>query len=270
MGRNLHFGVREHAMGGILNGIACHGGLIPYGATFLIFSDYMRPPIRLAALTDTQVIYVFTHDSIGLGQDGPTHQPVEQLAGMRAMPKLVVIRPCDANETAEAWKMALRTRTRPTALILTRQNVPTLDRKKYAPASGLEKGAYILADPAGGDPEIILIATGSEVQLIATAADELRKKGVRARLVSMPCWEFFEEQSTTYRDMVLPPGIARRLAVEAASPLGWNRYVGPLGDIIGIESFGHSAPANVIMDRYGFTVDNVVARALRLMGSTRL
>jgi transketolase len=265
-GRNLHFGVREHAMGGILNGIAAHGGLIPYGATFLIFSDYMRPPLRLAALSGLQVIYVFTHDSIGLGQDGPTHQPVEQIPGLRAIPNFTMIRPCDANETAQAWIAALRNRKAPTALVLTRQNVPTLDRKKYTPANNLKKGAYILRDSPGDRPELILIATGSEVQLIVKAQDELEEKGIRVRTVSMPSWELFEKQPREYRESVFPPEIKKRISVEAASPEGWHRYVGCEGDIIAVVNFGHSAPGQEVMEHYGFTVENVVQRALKLLG----
>lgn len=265
-GRNLHFGVREHAMGGILNGIAAHGGLIPFGATFLIFSDYMRPPMRLAALSGLRVVYVFTHDSIGLGQDGPTHQPVEQLPGLRAIPNFTVIRPCDANETAEAWIAALLNRGGPTALVLTRQNVPTVDRTKYAPAKGLRKGAYVLRDSPGAQPEIILIAAGSEVQLILKAQDELERRGIRARAVSMPSWEMFEKQPQDYREAVFPPDLGKRLAVEAASPQGWHRYVGGQGDIIAVTDFGRSAPGPEVMENYGFTVENVVRRALSLLG----
>lgn len=265
-GRNLHFGVREHAMGGILNGIAAHSGLIPFGATFLIFSDYMSPPMRLAALSGLHVIYVFTHDSIGLGQDGPTHQPVEQLPGLRSIPKFTTIRPCDANETAQAWIAALRNRGAPTALVLTRQNVPTLDRNKYAPATNLKKGAYVLRDTPGGRPELILIATGSEVQLIVKAQEELENRGIRARVVSMPSWELFEKHNKEYRESVLPPEIKKRIAVEAASPEGWHRYAGCEGDVIAVTGFGHSAPGEEVMKHYGFTVENVVDRALKLLG----
>lgn len=265
-GRNLHFGVREHAMGGILNGIAAHGGLIPFGATFLIFSDYMRPPMRLAALSGLQVIYVFTHDSIGLGQDGPTHQPVEQIPGLRAIPNFTTIRPCDANETAQAWITALRNRDAPTALVLTRQNVPTLDRNKYASAGNLQKGAYVLRDSPGGQPELVLISTGSEVRLIVKAQDELEKKGIRVRTVSMPSWELFEKQPPDYRESVLPPALKKRLSVEAASPEGWHRYVGCEGDIMAVTGFGRSAPGPEVMEHYGFTVENVVQRALKLLG----
>jgi transketolase len=265
-GDNIHFGVREHAMGTILNGLAVHGGAIPYGATFLIFSDYMRPPIRLAAIMKQGVIYVFTHDSIGLGEDGTTHQPVEQLAGLRAIPGLVVIRPGDANETAVAWRVAIKNRHRPVALVFTRQNVPILDRTVFADPEGLERGAYVLAEPDGGDPELIIIATGSEVALAAEAWKRLCEQKVRARVVSMPSWELFEEQPREYREAVLPPGVKARLAVEAASPQGWCRYVGDAGAIIGVDRFGKSAPGEVMMREYGFTVDNVCARALDMLG----
>jgi len=265
-GRNLHFGVREHAMGGILNGIAAHSGLIPFGATFLIFSDYLRPPMRLAALSGLQVIYVFTHDSIGLGQDGPTHQPVEQLPGLRAIPNFTTIRPCDANETAQAWIAALLNRGKPTALVLTRQNVPTLDRNKYAPAENVRKGAYVLRDSPGGRPELILIATGSEVQLILKVQDELESRGIWVRTVSMPSWDLFEKQNLEYRESVLPPDIKKRISVETASPEGWHRYVGGEGDSISVTRFGHSAPGSEVMEHYGFTVENVVQRALKMLG----
>ena len=264
-GRNLHFGVREHAMGGILNGIAAHRGLIPYGATFLIFSDYLRPSLRLAALSDLQVIYVFTHDSIGIGEDGPTHQPVEQLPGLRAIPNLTCIRPCDANETTHAWFAALRNRRGPTALILTRQSVPILDRDKYAPAANLRQGAYVLRDSPGGEPELILIASGSEVQLIVKAQEELEKKQIRVRAVSMPSRELFEKQGPDYRESVLPARMKKRIAVEAASPEGWHRYAGCEGLIIGVETFGHSAPGQEVMNNCGFTAENVVNQALKLL-----
>ena len=252
-------------MGGILNGLALHGGTIPYGATFLIFSDYMRPAIRLAAIMRRQVIYIFTHDSIGLGEDGTTHQPVEHLANLRAIPHLIVIRPCDANETAAAWRVALETRDRPLALILSRQAVPTLDRSVFAPAEGLRRGAYVLADAEGGPAEVILIGTGSEVSLLVQAQQELKSHHVRARIVSMPSWELFDEQPEAYRRSVLPPEIPARLAVEAASPQGWSRYVGDWGDVIGVEDFGVSAPGPVMMREYGFTVENVVKRTRALL-----
>ncbi len=265
-GRNVYFGVREHGMGGILNGIAVHGGVIPYGATFLIFSDYMRPAIRLAALSELPVIYVFTHDSIGLGEDGPTHQPIEHLAALRAIPHLSVIRPADANETAVAWRVALRHRDGPVALALTRQNLPILDRTQMAAADGLERGAYILIEAEGGNPDIILIASGSEVPLAVEARKQLAQQGVRARVVSMPSWDLFEAQPQTYRQEVLPASIRKRLAIEAGTPQGWHYYVGEAGDVIGLTRFGASAPGQVAMERLGFTVANVVARALQLLG----
>ncbi|WP_279342380.1 transketolase [Geotalea sp. SG265] len=265
-GRNLHFGVREHAMGAALNGMAAHGGIIPFGATFLIFSDYLRPSLRLAALTGLHLIYVFTHDSIGLGEDGPTHQPVEHLAALRAIPNLLVIRPGDANETAIAWQVALASKGKPVALILSRQNIPTLDRDTCAPAQGLSRGAYILRDGAGAQPDIILIATGSELHLAAQAQQELERRNVRTRVVSMPCWQLFDEQPPEYRNAVLPPQVTKRLAIEAGSPLGWCRYVGTEGDIVGIERFGASAPGDVVLRELGFTVDNVCRRALKLLG----
>jgi transketolase len=262
-GRNIAFGVREHAMGGVLNGLAAHG-LIPFGATFLAFSDYMRPSIRLAAIADLGVIYVFTHDSIGLGEDGPTHQPVEHLAALRAIPHLAVIRPCDANETAVAWQVAIERRHSPTALILTRQNVPTLDRDKYAPATGLRKGAYILSEAPQRQADLILIATGSEVSLAIEAQIQLLEKNVRTRVVSMPSWELFDAQPAAYRDEVFPPWVSRRLAVEAGSPQGWHRYTGDRGAVMGINRFGASAPGKTVLQNLGFTVDNIVAQALRL------
>jgi transketolase len=264
-GRNLHFGIREHGMGAILNGMAVYGGMIPYGATFLIFSDYMRPPMRLAAIMEQRVVYVFTHDSIALGEDGTTHQPVEQIANLRAVPRLIVIRPCDANETAYAWRVAIESQDRPVALILTRQDVPTLDRSRYASAAELKRGAYILAEAANGRPEIILIATGSEVGLIVEAQHELEKQNIQTRLVSMPSWELFDAQTEEYRHTVLPTSIRARLAVEAGATQGWHRYVGDLGDVIGLDHFGASAPGPVLLREYGFTVDNVCKRALALL-----
>ena len=264
-GRNLHFGVREHAMGAILNGIALSRMIVPYGATFLIFSDYMRPPMRLAALMGLHVIYVFTHDSVGLGEDGPTHQPVEQLAGLRAVPNLTVIRPADATETAEAWKAALANSNGPTSLVLTRQDVPVIDRKKYPPAENLSRGAYVLADSGEGEPEIILIATGSEVHLALGACAELSKRGVGARVVSMPSWELFEKQDQDYKDEVLPPQVKLRLAIEAASPLGWHRYTGPEGEVVAIERFGASAPYKTIFEKFGFTVESITRKAVSLI-----
>jgi transketolase len=267
-GRNVHFGVREHAMAATVNGLVYHGGFVPFAATFLIFSDYMRPSIRLAALAELHAIFVFTHDSIGLGEDGPSHQPIEQLASLRAIPNLLVLRPCDANETRWAWQTALEQRDRPTVLVLTRQHVPTLDRALYAPADLLRRGAYVLNPPASGDrqaPDVILIATGSEVALIVAAESILRKVGVRARLVSMPSWRLFEEQPGDYRESVLPAAVTGRLAVEAASPLGWERWTGLGGAIIGIDRFGASAPGATVFREYGFTVEHVVDEALALV-----
>jgi transketolase len=266
-GRNLHFGVREHAMGAIANGMAAHGGVIPYGATFLIFSDYMRPAIRLAALARLHVVHVFTHDSIALGEDGPTHQPVEQLASLRAIPGLSVIRPADANETAVAWRVAIESRDRPVLLALTRQDVPTIDRSRYASADGLRRGAYVLGDAEQGPPTLILIASGSEVGLILAAAQRLGAEDVAVRCVSMPSWDLFEAQPASYRDQVLPPSVPARLAVELGVTQGWHRWVGERGDVLGVERFGASAPGEVLLREYGFTVDNVVARARRLLAA---
>lgn len=264
-GRNLHFGVREHAMGAILNGLAAHGGTVPFGSTFLIFSDYMRPPIRLAALMGLHVIYVFTHDSIALGEDGSTHQPIEQLAGLRSIPGLVVIRPCDANETAVAWRVALETRNRPVALVLTRQHVPTLDRTRLAGAEGLRRGAYVLSDAPSAKPDLILIATGSEVGLAVAAARKLTAQKIGVRVVSMPSWELFDAESGEYRDAVLFPAIGARLAIEAGASQGWHRYVGDRGDVLGVDRFGASAPGDVMVREYGFTVESVCRRALALL-----
>lgn len=266
-GRNLHYGVREHAMGAISNGLATFKGIIPFTATFLIFSDYMRPPIRLAALSKLQVIYVFTHDSIGLGEDGPTHQPVEHLANLRAIPRLIVIRPGDANETAVAWQVAIETRHAPVALILTRQNVSTLDRKEFASEEGVRYGAYILSDAPNAKPSLILIATGSEVDLIIAAQKKLQQCNILVRVVSMPSWELFEAQSQDYRDSVLLPTVSARLAVEAGISQGWERYVGDQGDVISVEDFGASAPGKVVMHEYGFTVENVCKRAIALLNT---
>ncbi len=271
-GRILHFGVREHAMGSTMTGISLNGGLIPYGGTFLTFSDYMKPAIRLAALSEVQVIYVFTHDSIGLGEDGPTHQPIEHLAGLRAIPHLYVIRPADPHEVREAWRIAILRREAPTALILTRQKVPTLDRKVYAPAEGLRRGAYILADATDANgqpatPQLILLATGSEVSLTLDARTTLQAEGTPTRVVSMPCWELFEEQDAAYRNEVLPRDITARLSVEAGARLGWDRYVGPAGDCLCLNRFGGSAPGDVVMRELGFSVENVVKRARALLSS---
>jgi transketolase len=263
-GRNLHFGVREHAMGAIVNGLAAHGGFIPYSSTFLIFSDYMRPPIRLAALMGLHVVHVFTHDSIAVGEDGPTHQPVEQLAGLRAIPNLIVIRPGDANETAVAWRVALETRDRPVVLVLSRQDLPILDRSRYAPADGLRSGAYVLLDAPSAKPDLILIASGSEVGLIVAAAERLRGQGVAVRCVSMPSWELFEALTQAERDHVLPPSVSARLAVEAGTGQGWHRYVGAAGDVMSVERFGASAPSETLLREYGFSVEDVCRRALAL------
>jgi transketolase len=260
-GRNIHFGVREHAMAAMVNGIAVHGGLIPFGGTFFTFSDYMRPSLRLAALMQAHSIFIFTHDSIGLGQDGPTHQPVEHLTSLRAMPGLTVFRPADANETAAAWRLAIGLRG-PVALVLTRQALPVLDPKQYSVSDGVAKGAYILLDHP--DPELVLVATGSEVQLALGAAQALAKSGTRVRVVSMPSWELFAKQPTEYRDSVLPIDIPT-LAIEAGATLGWYKWVGRTGDVIGLDHFGASAPGEVVMEKLGFNVDNVVQRAQQLL-----
>lgn len=264
-GRNLRFGVREHGMGGILNGMALHGGLIPYGATFLIFSDYMRPTIRLAALSKLKVIYVFTHDSIGLGEDGPTHQPIEQLAALRAIPNLVVIRPCDANETALAWQVAIAHRGGPVALALTRQNLPTLNRNTtFASAEGLQRGAYILSETENKKPQVILIASGSEVQIALEATEKITAKGLAVRVVSMPSWELFDGQPPDYQHQVLPPEVRAKIAIEAGSPHGWHRYVGESGRIIALDHFGASAPYQKLYEKFGLTANRVVEHALDL------
>jgi transketolase len=264
-GRNFHFGVREHGMGAIINGMSVYGGVIPYGGTFLVFSDYMRPAVRLSALSHYPSIWVYTHDSIGLGEDGPTHQPVEHLAALRAIPNLVVIRPADGNEVTEAWKVAISRRHGPTALIFTRQAVPVLDRTVYAPVEGLQRGAYVLADMGDSTPELILMASGSEVSLITEAGARLASEGVNVRLVSFPSWELFKSQDEAYRNQVLPPEIKTRLSVEAAVSQGWERWVGDQGDSISVERFGASAPYKIIFENYGLTVDNVILRANQLM-----
>lgn len=256
-GNNIHFGVREHGMGAIVNGMAYHGGVIPFGATFLVFSDYMRGAIRLSALSHLGSIWILTHDSIGVGEDGPTHQPVEHVAALRAIPNLVVLRPADANETLEAWKAAVKNRHRPTALVLTRQNLPTLDRSVYAPATGLHKGAYVLSDLGPGKPQAILMASGSEVGLIVEAGQRLAAGGIAVRLVSFPSWELFLEQDPAYRDAVLPPEIEHRLAVEAGITLGWHRWMGDKGQVIGLDRFGASAPAAQVFKAFGFSVENI-------------
>ena len=263
-GRNMHFGVREHAMGGIVNGMAVHGGLIPYGGTFLVFSDYMRPAIRLSALSEYPSIWIFTHDSIGVGEDGPTHQPVEQAVSLRAIPNLVTIRPADANETAQAWRFAIKHHG-PVALLLTRQKLSTIDRDIYSEAEGLFRGAYVLADMGQNKPEIIFMASGSEVNLILNAASNLAAEGVNVRVVSFPSWEIFEKQDKSYRDKVLPPDVKTRIAVEAGSPLGWKNWVGDRGRVIGIKKFGASAPGGRVMNEYGFSVGNIIENALDLL-----
>jgi len=259
-GRNLHFGVREHAMAAILNGLSV-SKLRPFGSGFLIFSDYARCAIRLSALMEIPAIHIFTHDSIGVGEDGPTHQPIEHLISLRAIPNLAVIRPGDANEVLEAWKFILQMRHHPAALILSRQAMPTLDRSRYVPASGLFKGAYVLADAAGGKPDVLLLATGSEVSLCVAAYEQLKAEGIRARVVSMPSWEIFERQSQEYRDSVLPPSVKARVAVEQASTWGWAHYVGLDGAILGMKTFGASAPLKVLQKEFGFTKESVVAAA---------
>jgi transketolase len=271
-GRIIHFGVREHAMGSTLTGISLNGGLIPYGGTFMTFSDYMRPAIRLAALSEVQVIYVFTHDSIGLGEDGPTHQPIEHLAALRAIPKLFVVRPADPAEVSEAWRLAILRRHAPTALALTRQKVAAIDRTRYSSAEGLRRGAYVLAESVSDQegqkesaPQLILLATGSEVSLAMEAREKLQAEGIATRVVSLPCWELFEEQPQDYRNEVLPPGVTARLGIEAGVCQGWDRYVGPQGDVICLDRFGASAPGDVAMRELGFKVENVLKHAKALL-----
>jgi len=259
-GRNFHFGVREHAMGAVVNGMSlCK--VRAYGSGFLIFSDYARPAIRLSALMEIPAIHIFTHDSIGVGEDGPTHQPVEQLASLRAIPGLIVLRPADANEVVEAWRVIMQLRHEPVALILTRQNLPTLDRTHYAPASGLAKGAYVLADAEDGQPDVLLLATGSEVSLCVGAYEQLKTEGIKARVISMPAWELFERQDQAYKDSVIPPQVSARVAVEKASTLGWRRYTGLRGHIIGMHTFGASAPLKALQHKFGFTPEKIVAAA---------
>jgi transketolase len=252
----MHFGIREHGMGAIVNGMTL-SGLRAYGATFLIFSDYMRPAIRLSALMEIPSIFIFTHDSIGLGEDGPTHQPIEQLVSLRAIPNMRVLRPCDANEVAESWRVIMGLTDRPVCLVLSRQKLPTLDRNKYASASGLAKGAYVLAEAEGGKPQAVIIATGSEVQLALKARESLARDGVRVRIVSMPSWELFDAQPESYRDSVLPPDIDARVSVEAGSTMGWEHYVGRRGAMIGMHSFGASAPAADVYEHFGITAEAV-------------
>jgi transketolase len=259
-GRNLHFGIREHAMAAVINGMSLTK-LRPYGATFFVFTDYMRAGMRLSALMEIPAIYVLTHDSIGVGEDGPTHQPIEHLAMLRATPGMVVLRPADANEVAEAWRVAMQLQHEPALLVLTRQALPTLDRTKFAPAAGLARGAYVLADAPGGRPDVLLLATGSEVCLCVEAFEQLSKQGIKARVVSMPSWELFERQEQAYRDSVLPPGVKARVSVEMAATFGWSRYVGEAGHSIGMRGFGASAPLKELQKHFGFTVENVVAAA---------
>jgi len=267
-GRNLRFGIREHGMAAVMNGMANHGGLRPYGSTFFVFSDYLRPSLRLAALSGLPVVHVFTHDSLFVGEDGPTHQPIEHLPSLRAMPGLTVIRPADANETAEAWRAAVANTRGPTALILTRQDLPTLDRTALGPASGLRRGGYVLREAEGGPDavQLILIASGSEVPLALQAAEQLEGGGTPTRVVSLPSWELFGAQPQAYRDEVLPPGVTARVAVEAASPFGWERFVGFQGRVVGMPSFGASAPAEVLAEKFGFTAENVERVAREVLG----
>lgn len=267
-GRNMHFGIREHAMGAIVNGLSL-SKIRPYGATFLIFSDYMKPAIRLSALMEIPAIWIFTHDSIGVGEDGPTHQPIEQLASLRAIPGLITLRPADANEVVEAWRVIMQLRHEPVALVLTRQPIPTFDRSKVAAASGVARGAYVLADSSQGAPEVLLLATGSEVSLCVDAKEQLEREGVRARVVSMPSWEIFEQQSQEYRDQVLPPGVTARVSVEQAGTLGWSRYVGPSGICLGMKTFGASAPLKQLQQKFGFTAEHVAAAARQAIASDR-
>jgi transketolase len=267
LGRNLHFGIREHAMGAVLNGLSL-SKVRPFGSGFLIFSDYGRAPIRLGAIMEIPTIHVFTHDSIGVGEDGPTHQPVEHLASLRAMPGLIVLRPADANEVAEAWRLTMELKHDPVVMVLSRQAMPTLDRAVYAPARGVRRGAYILADPKEGEPEVILLASGTEVSLVVEAYEELTAAGIRARVVSMPSWELFERQPEEYRREVLPPNIEARVAVEQASTFGWDRYVGTRGRTIGMQTYGASAPLKDLQQKFGFTVDAVVAAARQTIDDT--
>lgn len=267
-GRNLHFGIREHAMGAILNGLS-HCKIRPYGSGFLIFSDYSRPAIRLSALMELPVIYIFTHDSIGVGEDGPTHQPVEHLASLRAIPGLITLRPADANEVVEAWRVIIQLRHEPVALVLSRQSLPTLDRSRYAAASGVAHGAYVLVDAADGRPDVLLLASGSEVSLCVQTYEQLKAEGIGARVVSMPSWELFDRQSQQYRDSVIPPGVTARVSVEQASTFGWERYVGPTGQIIGMKTFGASAPLKELQKKFGFTPENVVIAAKEQVAKAR-
>ncbi|NLA80828.1 MAG: transketolase, partial [Chloroflexi bacterium] len=264
-GRNLHFGVREMAMAGITNGMYVHGGIRPYTATFLVFSDYLRGSLRVTALSKMANIFVFTHDSIGVGEDGPTHQPIETLMSLRLIPNLNVIRPADANETVEAWKQALLNNEGPTALILTRQNLPIIDRSRFASAENLAKGAYVLYQSEAGEPDLIIIATGSEVSLAIACLPELEAKGINVRIVSMPSWMLFEKQEKTYRDEVLPASVINRFSIEAGRTMAWERWVGQYGASLGIDNYGHSAPGNVVFEKLGFTVENVVKQIELMM-----
>jgi transketolase len=264
-GRNLHFGVREHAMAAALNGMAV-SKVRPFGGTFFNFSDYMKPAIRLAALMEIPTIFIFTHDSIGLGEDGPTHQPIEQLAGLRAMPGLMLLRPADANEVVEAWKVIMKLQHGPAVIVLSRQAVPTFDRSKYGAASGVAQGAYILADAPDGKPEVILMGTGTEVSLCVSAYEQLKTEGVKARVVSIPSWNLFDHQSDGYKAKVLPPDVKARVAVEQAATFGWSQYVGPAGIVVGMRRFGASAPIKDLQKKFGFTTENVVAAARKAMG----
>jgi transketolase len=267
-GRNMHFGIREHAMGAIVNGLSL-SKIRPYGSTFLIFSDYMKPALRLSALMEVPAIYVFTHDSIGVGEDGPTHQPIEQLASLRAIPGLITLRPADANEVVESWRVIMQLRHEPVALVLTRQALPTFDRSKLGAASGVARGAYVLADSVQGDPEVLLLATGSEVSLCLDAREQLEREGVRTRVVSMPSWELFEQQSQEYRDQVLPPRVSARVSVEQGGTLGWSRYVGPRGICLGMRTFGASAPLQQLQQKFGFTAERVAGAARQAIASDR-
>ena len=263
--RNFHFGIREHSMGAIVNGMVV-SNLRAFGSTFFIFSDYMKPPIRLSAIMEIPAIWIFTHDSIGVGEDGPTHQPIEQLATLRAVPFLITLRPADANEVTEAWKVIMKQDRHPVALVLTRQALPTFDRTKYASAEGVARGGYILADAEGGKPQVILMATGSEVYLCIDAYEKLKAEGIRARVVSLPSWELFDKQDQSYRDQVLPPDVTARLAVEQAAVLGWSQYVGLKGRVIGMHTFGASAPLKDLQKKFGFTPDAVLKAARELVG----
>jgi transketolase len=267
-GRNLHFGVREHAMGAFVNGLSL-SKIRPFGSTFLIFSDYMRAAIRLSALMEIPAIYIFTHDSIGVGEDGPTHQPIEQLASLRAIPGLITLRPGDANEVVEAWRVIMQLQHEPVALVLSRQPLPTFDRGKVAPASGVGRGAYVLSDSTDGPPQVLLLGTGSEVSLCLAAQTQLAKESIRARVVSMPSWELFEKEPQSYRDQVLPPDVDARVSVEQAATLGWSRYVGPRGICLGMKTFGASAPLQQLQQKFGFTADHIAAAAREALTGQR-